>query len=235
MPQELRPRKAVPAYEGTLRSHMIMIPPCISECSGIRVFGRRIKSLAFTTDVAIIRNINADAIIAVYPFTPQPAIHRAVMQAADMPVFAGVGGGVTRGPRVLNLANDAEHEGAFGVVVNAPTSNEIVRLLKQVLDIPVVVTVVSDKTDVAARLAAGADILNISGAQHTPDLVRRVRERFPDVPIIATGGPTDDTILETIHAGANAITYTPPTNGELFAQSMARYRRELDVEPAAQS
>lgn len=234
MSTELRIRKAVPEYDGTLRSHMIKIPTCISECSGIRVFGRRIKSLAFTTDVAIIRNINADAIIAVYPFTPQPAIHRAVMQAADMPVFTGVGGGVTRGPRVLNLANDAEHEGAFGVVVNAPTSNEIVRLLKQVLDIPVVVTVVSDKTDVAARLAAGADILNISGAQHTPALVRRVRERFPDVPIIATGGPSDDTILETIHAGANAITYTPPTNGELFAQSMARYRRELDVEPAAQ-
>ena len=248
MSTELRVRKAVPEYDGTLRSHMIKIPTCISECSGIRVFGRRIKSLAFTTDVAIIRNINADAVIAVYPFTPQPAIHRAVMQAADMPVFAGVGGGVTRGPRVLNLANDAEHEGAFGVVVNAPTSNEIIHLLKQVLDIPVVVTVVSEKTDVAARLAAeaglffllalvlaaGADILNISGAQHTPAIVRQVREQFPDVPIIATGGPTDDTILETIRAGANAITYTPPTNGELFAQSMARYRRELDVEPAAE-
>lgn len=228
MPQELRPRKAVPAYEGTLRNHMIMIPPCISECSGIRVFGRRIKSLAFTTDVAIIRNINADAIIAVYPFTPQPAIHRAVMQAADMPVFAGVGGGVTRGMRVVNLANDAEHEGAFGVVVNAPTDNEVVGMLKRVLDIPVVVTVVSDKTDVAARIEAGADILNVSGAQHTPAIVGSIRERFPDVPIIATGGPTEETILETIRAGANAITYTPPSNGELFAQSMARYRRELD-------
>ena len=228
MPQELRPRKAVPAYEGTLRSHMIMIPPCISECSGIRVFGRRIKSLAFTTDVAIIRNINADAIIAVYPFTPQPAIHRAAMQAADMPVFVGCGGGVTKGMRVVNLANDAEHEGAFGVVVNAPTSNEVVGMLKRVLDIPVVVTVVSDKTDVSARIEAGADILNVSGAQHTPAIVGSIREKFPDVPIIATGGPTEETILETIHAGANAITYTPPSNGELFAQSMARYRRELD-------
>ena len=228
MSTELRARKTVPEYEGTLRSHRIKIPTCISECSGIRVFGRRIKSLAFTTDVAIIRNINADAIIAVYPFTPQPAIHRAVMQAADMPVFAGVGGGVTRGMRVVNLANDAEHEGAFGVVVNAPTSNEVVGMLKRVLEIPVVVTVVSERTDVAARLEAGADILNISGAQNTPAIVRRVRERFPDVPIIATGGPTEETILDTICAGANAITYTPPTNGELFAQSMARYRRELD-------
>ena len=228
MPQELRARKSVPAYEGTLRSHMIMIPPCISECSGIRVFGRRIKSLAFTTDVAIIRNINADAIIAVYPFTPQPAIHRAIMQAADMPVFVGCGGGVTKGLRVVNLANDAEHEGAFGVVANAPTSNEIVRMLKQVLDIPVVVTVVSGKTDVAARIEAGADILNVSGAAKTPEIVRGIRARFSEVPIIATGGPTEETILETIHAGANAITYTPPSNGELFAQSMARYRRELD-------
>ncbi|MEG2138051.1 MAG: hydrolase, partial [Oscillospiraceae bacterium] len=88
--------KKVPEYEGTLRNHMVKIPRCISECSGIRVFGRRIKSLAFTTDVAIIKNINADAVIAVYPFTPQPSITRAIMMAADMPVFVGVGGGVTR-------------------------------------------------------------------------------------------------------------------------------------------
>ena len=219
----------MPEYEGTLRSHMIKVPTCISECSGIRVFGRRIKSLAFTTDVAIIRNINADAIIAVYPFTPQPAITRAVMTAADMPVFAGVGGGVTRGSRVVNLANDAEQEGAFGVVVNAPTENETVTRLKSILDIPVVVTVVSERTDIAARLNAGADILNVSGAAKTPAIVRSIREKFPDAAIIATGGPTDESILETIRAGANAITYTPPSNGELFAVSMERYRREANI------
>jgi hypothetical protein len=218
-------RKFVPEYEGTLRSHMIKIPTCISECSGIRVFGRRIKSLAFTTDVAIIRNINADAIIAVYPFSPQPAITRAVLTAADMPVFAGVGGGVTKGLRVVNLGNDAEQQGAFGVVVNAPTENEVIRKLKQVLDIPVVVTVVSEHTDIAGRLAAGADILNVSGAARTPQLVRWIRQDFPDVPVIATGGPTDESILETIRAGANAITYTPPTSAELFAVSMRKYRQ----------
>lgn len=231
MPTSQLPKalKQVPEYEGTLRSHMIKIPTCISECSGIRVFGRRIKSLAFTTDAAIIRNINSDAIIAVYPFTPQPAIHRAIMTAADMPVFLGVGGGLTRGARVVNLANDAEHEGAFGVVVNAPTENEVVSMLKKVLDIPVVVTVVSERTDVAARLDAGADILNISGAARTPAIVHSIRTRFPHVPIIATGGPTDDSIMETIRAGANAITYTPPSSGSLFALSMERYRNEANI------
>ena len=227
MEEMRKQRKQVPQYDGTLRSHMIKIPTCISECSGIRVFGRRIKSLAFTTDVAVIRNINADAIIAVYPFTPQPAIHRAVMQAADMPVFVGVGGGLTLGLRVVNLANDAEHEGAFGVVVNAPTENDVIRHLKQVLDIPVVVTVVSEHTDIAARIEAGADILNISGAQNTAAIVRKIRQRFPDIPIIATGGPREETIRETIAAGANAITYTPPTSASIFAGSMERYRQGL--------
>ena len=58
-------QKFVPEYEGELRTHALQIPRCISECSGIRVFGRRIKSLVFSTDVAIIKNINADAVIAV--------------------------------------------------------------------------------------------------------------------------------------------------------------------------
>ena len=53
-------------------------------------------------------SVNADAVIAVYPFTPQPIITQAVMLAADIPVFAGVGGGLTSGNRVVNLAHYAE-------------------------------------------------------------------------------------------------------------------------------
>ena len=90
-------KKYVPTYEGTLRKHALTVPHCISKCSGIRVFGRRIKSLVFSTDVAIIKNINADAIIAVYPFTPQAGITQAIIGASDVPVFVGVGGGLTNG------------------------------------------------------------------------------------------------------------------------------------------
>ena len=96
-------RKYVPSYSGTLRSHGLTLPHCISECSGIRVFGRRIKSLVFSTDVAIIKNINADAIIAVYPFTPQPAITQAIIGVSEVPVFCGVGGGLTNGVRSASM------------------------------------------------------------------------------------------------------------------------------------
>lgn len=48
-------KRNVPVYNGTLRNHSIRLPHCIRECSGIRIFGMRIKSIAFTTDVAIIK------------------------------------------------------------------------------------------------------------------------------------------------------------------------------------
>ena len=229
-----REKKRVPSYEGVLRSHMIQVPTCIAECSGIRIFGRRIKSLVFSTDAAIIKNINADAVIAVYPFTPQPAITRAVLEAADMPVLAGIGGGTTKGARVLRLGCDAEDQGAIGVVVNAPIPSEIIRDLKSNLEVPIVVTVVSDRTNIAERVEAGASILNVSAAADTARIVATIRQLFPHLPIIATGGPTEESILRTIEAGANAITYTPPTTGELFAGLMTKYRQMMVEDAAAE-
>ena len=132
--------KTIPEYSGTLRSHLLTVPKCISECSGIRIFGRRIKSLVFSTDVAIIKNVNADAIIAVYPFTPQPSITQAIISVSEVPVFVGVGGGMTNGDRSVRLAEYSEHQGASGVVVNAPVTNETIAKMKQVVDIPVITT-----------------------------------------------------------------------------------------------
>lgn len=214
----------IPEVSSYLRKNMIYVPKVIYKSSGIRVNGKLIRSLVFSTDVAIIRNINADAVIAVYPFTPQLVVTQALMTAADIPVFCGVGGGTTTGKRTVNIALHAEFQGAFGVVVNSPTENSVISALDETIDIPIVVTVGSENTDIDARLKAGADILNVSGGPRTIDIVKSIRDRYPDVPIIATGGPNEHTILQTIEAGANAITYTPPTTAELFSPVMEKYR-----------
>jgi 2-keto-3-deoxy-6-phosphogluconate aldolase len=219
----------IPEIEGNLRKHMVKVPEIIQQVSGIRIFGKLIKSLVFTTDVAIIKNCNANAVIAVYPFTPQPIITHSIISASDVPVFCGVGGGTTTGKRVVNLAMDAEFQGAIGIVVNAPTPNEIVIRLREKIDIPIVVTVVSEKTDFKKRLEAGTTIFNVSGASKTASIIRKIRKEYPGVPIIATGGPTEESILQTIEAGANAITYTPPTSGEIFKHLMNKYRSETDI------
>lgn len=209
--------------KGYLRDFRLSVPDAIYECRGLKIFGRRIKSIIFSTDVSIIRNCNADAVIAVYPFTPQPVITQAVMMVADCPVFVGVGGGLTKGERVINLARHAEYQGATGVVLNAPTSNDTIREVAKIADLPIVITVVKED-DIQGRLDAGAQILNVSAAAKTPELVAKIREKFPDVPIMATGGPTEESIKATIKAGADAITWTPPSNGEVFRDIMEAYR-----------
>jgi len=216
----------VPEYSGVLRSHMVEIPKPISKCGGMRIFGRLIKSLVFSTDIAVIRNINADAVIAVYPFTPQPIISHAIIMASDIPVFCGVGGGTTTGSRVVHLASDAEFQGAVGVVLNAPTINSTVKKVREVIDIPIVLTVVSEKDDINERLESGVSILNVSAASRTPWLVEKIRKEHPSVAIIATGGPNDQSIEDTVNAGANAITWTPPTTGEIFKSMMEKYRNQ---------
>ena len=228
--QIIAPSGKIPEFQGNLRKHMLKVPEVISRASGIRIFGKLIKSIVFTTDVSIMRNVNADAVIAVYPFTPQPVITQALMLAADIPVFCGVGGGTTTGRRVVNLALHAEHQGAIGVVVNAPTPNETLVKMHNQIDLPIVVTIVSEQDDIEARLKAGATILNVSAAAKTPELVAKIRSNFPDVAIIATGGPNDASIDATIDAGANSITWTPPTPSELFKDLMNRYRQGLPRE-----
>lgn len=218
-------RKFVPEISTQLKSDTIILPRVIYNASGIRFYGKRIKSLIFTTDIAIIMNNNADAVFAVYPFTPHPAIFSAITAVSQVPVFAGVGGGTTGGSRSAQMGLFAESHGCIAVVVNAPTTLKTIKALRKTVDCPIVFTVVSERTDVQARLDAGVNILNVSGGKKTVDIVKNIRKQYPELPIIATGGPTDESIQETIDAGANAISYTPPTNGDLFHEKMKKYRQ----------
>ena len=214
----------IPRVQSNLRHGILEMPKAIYEASGIVINGRRIKSLVFTTDLAIIRNCDADAVFAVYPFTPQQAISDAIIKASYIPVFCGGGGGTTKGLRTIGLAKDVESQGAMGVVLNAPITDLNLAAVAKTVDIPVIITVVNQETDIERRLLSGASILNVAGGMQTPEIVHSIRQRFPEVPIIASGGKTEDSIRKTIQAGANAVTWTPPTTQELFKVTMAKYR-----------
>ena len=197
--------KYIPELKSVLKSKIITVPEAIYEASGIKIFGKRIKSLIFTSDVAIIKNNNAQSVI---------------------PVFVGVGGGITTGHRSVQIALQAELMGAYGVVVNAPTKVDVIAQMKDTIDIPIISTIASVNDDYKAKIEAGVSILNISGGKDTVSLVYKIRQDLgPEFPIIATGGPTEESILATIDAGANSITYTPPTCAEIFEQIMINYRQ----------
>lgn len=222
-------KKGSPSITTDLRKHYVAVPEIIETASGIIINGKRFRSLIFTTDIAIIMNNDADAVIAVYPFSPHPAIIQGITTVASMPVLAGVGGGITNGHRSANIALFAESHGCIGVVLNSPTPKETYQEIDRLVDIPIISTVVSEFSDIQEKLDAGADILNVSGAARTTHIVREICKKFPKVPIIATGGPTEESIKATIAAGANAITYTPPSNGKLFSELMKKYRNQEEM------
>lgn len=214
----------IPNVMSNLRQEIVRVPEIIKSCSGIRIYGRRIRSILFSTDVSIIANHDADAVLAVYPFTPHPAILKSIMMVASVPVFSGVGGGLTNGTRSANMSLLAESEGAYAVVLNGPTNVETIEKVNQMIDIPIIYTVLSDQVDLTSRIEAGVDILNISCGADTARVVKKIRQLYPDFPIIATGGPSEESILSVIQAGANAVTYTAPTSSELFKEKMKTYR-----------
>lgn len=214
----------IPNVMSNLRQEIVRVPEIIKSCSGIRIYGRRIRSILFSTDVSIIANHDADAVLAVYPFPPHPAILKSIMMVASVPVFSGVGGGLTNGTRSANMSLLAESEGAYAVVLNGPTNVETIEKVNQMIDIPIIYTVLSDQIDLTSRIEAGVDILNISCGADTARVVKKIRQLYPDFPIIATGGPSEESILSVIQAGANAVTYTAPTSSELFKEKMKTYR-----------
>ncbi len=218
--------RIVPRIDTKLRSHTVLVPDSINRTTGIIINGKRIKSILFSTDVAIIANCNADAVIAVYPFTPTMQITKAIIDVSQKPVLAGVGGGTTAGPRVRDIALDAELHGATAVVLNAPTKTEFVKDLAEIIDIPIILSIISIHENLEERmLGSGAQIVNVSGGKNTVEIIKALRKIDKTFPIIATGGPTRESIDAVIEAGANAVTYTPPTNGEIFKDIMDEYRK----------
>lgn len=219
--------KFIPEISSELRQKTVAVPESIYQVGGIMILNRRIKSLLFSTDIAVIKNSNANSIIAVYPFTPQLSITQAIIEVAPVPVFVGVGGGITTGNRSIHIALQAELLGAYGVVVNVPMKSEVIKKMSKEIDIPIISTVVSEYDEVKEKIKAGVKILNVSGGTKTPEIIKSLRKKIGnDFPIIATGGPSDETILRTIEAGANAITYTPPTSSDIFEDIMTKYREE---------
>ena len=150
------------------------------------------------------------------------------MRLLKLPVFLCFvgGGGTTKGLRTVSPAKDVESQGAMGVVLNAPISDLNLLAVSKAVDIPVIVTVTKEDTDICVRLEAGASVLNIACGHRTCDAVRKIRADYPRVPLIASGGNTEETVLDTIRSGANAITYTPPSVQNMFKQLMATYREK---------
>lgn len=215
------------AREGSAREQetMLAVPPVVRQAPGIAVAGRRIRSLVFSTDLAVICHCDADAVLAVYPFTCQPAITSALVAASQRPVFNGVGGSITQGERCVEAALHSEMCGVASVVVNASIPVETIETLVSRVGLPVTVTACEADGVVRRQIEAGASLVNVAAGRRTPEVVARLRGAYPDLPLLATGGSSDASIEATLAAGADAISWTPPAIADLERVVMEKARR----------
>lgn len=214
--------------QGAFRKAELPLPPEVRRAPGIKLYNHLVRSLVFSTDLVIIKNCDADAVLAVYPFTCQPSITQALLTVSERPVITGVAGATTTGVRSVLLAAQSEMQGASGVAVNLSTKPVVIRNIARSVDIPVILTI--DRFDAHAQLQinAGARIVNVAAGKDTPKVVERVRAAYPDMPLIASGGGSGESILRTISAGADAVTWTPPSMQELERATMAKNRAKVD-------
>lgn len=197
-------------------------------CEGLDIGNQNLKSFLFSTDMALIENNDADAVLAVYPFPPSPKIMKTLIDFSDKPVICGVGGGTTKGKKSLEMAMYAEQAGAAGIIVNIPFENKDLQKIRMNISIPVVASVAStDYRFLKSRIDAGVDIFHVTGGKNTNDIVKGIASKFPGFPIMATGGNSITSIEESIHSGSKAIVLSPPSNKDLFKMVMDKYRNSI--------
>ena len=215
-----------PDTPGARVSELVLaVPAEVAKAPGIAMQGRRIRSLVFSTDLAVICHCNADAVLAVYPFTCQPAITQALVSASQRPVLCGVGGSITQGERCVEVALHSEMQGVAAVVVNTSIPLDTLKGLVERVTVPVVVTVCAADEVAQSQIEAGVTMVNVAAGARTAEVVAALRGRYPELPIIATGGPTDASIEATVAAGADAVTWTPPDIRQLERAVMEKARR----------
>ncbi len=211
------------------KAKKIAMPQVIAEkCNGISLGNSTVKSLIFSTDMALIENNDADAVLAVYPFSPSQKIMKALIDFSEKPVICGVGGGLTQGKVSLEMAIAAEAIGAVAIIVNQPFKNKHIEAIKRKINIPIISSVSVKEFSFKDRVNAGVDIFHVTGGSNTTSIIEHINFAAPCFPIIATGGKTIESIQTSIKSGADAIVLTPPSSGELFKSIMTQYRSGIN-------
>lgn len=211
-----------------LTGNKFEIPKSISECEGIWLNGQLIRSVLLSTDLSYILNLNADAIMVVNPFEKSSHLNKIIIEHSQKPVLCDIGGGFLKERLSIDLAQNAFEVGAYGAVISKPTSPKSVRQIRSEIDGKLIYTVMYREEPLAELIDAGVDIFNISTGETTAEVVQEVRRQFPDMKIMASGGPYDSTILETIEKGADAIVFNPPTATEMLRSIFDGYRINRD-------
>lgn len=200
------------------------IPNALEESNGIHIGEHLIRSVLLTTDLAFIKNLKADSVMAVHPFDKSTDMDEVIIKFSANPVFCDIGGGLLHEFEATRAAKRSLEVGASAVVISKPTPAEVIRNIRSEIGGLLIYTVMFEDEPVEDLVKAGVDIFNVATGEFTSESVRLIRNFLPEIPIMASGGPHNSTIRETIRAGADAIVFNPPTATEMMRAVFEGFR-----------
>lgn len=201
------------------------IPEAITESPGIPVGTDRIKSVLLSTDLSYIANLNIDSVLVIHPFETTEKLNTTIQEFCEGPVFLGIGGGFRQKEHMMKLAVSADKNGADGIVISRPTDPNIIKKIRGKVSSKLIYSILIEGENIHQLVDAGVDMFNVSTGENTAKTIQSIRQDYPDIPIMANGGPFDSTIRATITAGADAIVYNPPTATEMMRSLFDKFRK----------
>ncbi|MHC5354344.1 hypothetical protein ACYSNX_09205 [Myroides sp. LJL115] len=121
------------------------------------------------------------------------------------------------------MAVEAEQLGVSTVIVNQPFKNLDILKIKQRISIPIISSVSSLNFTFKERFESEVSFFNIMGRKNTIHIIDYLRENFPDIPFVWTGGKTMSNLSEVLDKKVYRVVLTSPPNGDLFKKSKAKY------------
>lgn len=207
-----------------LSANRFEIPEAIYECRGIQIGSKSIRSILLSTDLSFVENITADSIMAVHPFEKSGKMDKVLIDYCQKPVFSDIGGGLMNQHKTIEAALKASKAGAAGLVISKPTPPEVISEVRSKVDNLLIYTVIFNEEPIEQLYDAGVDIFNVATGEFTAESVFSIKNRVPNIHIMASGGPYNSTIRETIQAGAEAIVFNPPTATEMMRSVFDDFR-----------
>ena len=155
---------------------------------------------------------------------PNPAILKVLCKLPQCLFLRGVGGGLTKGDRSGNMSLFAESEGSLCGLWLMDQRMPTIQTINKMIDVPIIYTVVSDKAE--KSLPASRQEGYPPMYQQAPNGFHRDQnwESYPSFSPLWRQGVLSHRKRRSHHAVGANVTFTPPSNTELFKFKMEEYR-----------
>lgn len=184
-------------------------PEFLSSAKGFRLKNRLVHAILYTRDKLNMKTTNADAIMTNFFLIPGGKRARSMLLKTGRPFIFPVHFRFIFLLGLSNLIKKLEISGAAGLFVAGWLPDEILKKLCKQASLPVISATAPRLDKIFSKIEAGAYAVCLPGKYVSKKMIRILHESYPFVPVIASCGRSEDSMLSCLKSGVDAVMYRP--------------------------